>query len=105
MSLSRGPNQACLVMTFVLLTHVFSQPMLENNHLFKFLFLIDWAGKTNKSLCKTDNALQGEGGTEPTPGERMRGQKMEEERRGDMRKQANCHLSLKQIFRPAADTV
>lgn len=40
-----------------------------------------------------------------TPGERMRGQKMEEERRGDMRKQANCHLSLKQIFRPAADTV
>lgn len=30
---------------------------------------------------------------------------MEEERRGDMRKQANCHLSLKQIFRPAADTV
>lgn len=40
--------------------------MLENSHLFKFLFLIDWAGKTNESLWKTNNALQDEGGTELT---------------------------------------
>lgn len=58
-----------------------------------------------KEKTKIDSVLQCQRRTEPLPGDGLREQKVEEEKRTrNMKQHANCSSSLKQIFKPAANT-